>query len=1034
MSLIDYWPTASEVNACIKPEAEGTSEAVLMAVHQPAPIVYRLAKSTEEIPTSEDELFEHFLSEDVATGAHVVPITGDSGVGKSHLIRLLAARLKTSAHADRYVVVRIPKSASLRKVVELILEPLPAKPYGAVREAFENALAEVDSHTAAIRFQAAIDISLRDLSQDLVAQLKQNPTNQLLKERLDHSRRLPLLISDAVTRDYFRSGPLLRVVQKALSGRHALQDEAQQFCAADLDLPDDLDLSKSAEQVRFYYRTTLQAREGHGKTIASEVLNTVMDAAIRQSFHLNDSLGGMTLQDVILEIRKLLLKDGRELVMLIEDFRALTGIQETLLNVLIQEGVRDGVQTYATMRSAIAVTEGYLTGRDTIATRAGREWIIKSHLPTEEEVLHRTKYLVAAYLNAARWGEKALKDERVHGSATHRFREIGATIFGTDENEDVARKLNAFDRVSGVPLFPLTQGAIEYFAGQVMKEGDELVFKPRAIIGFLREVLLFGRSAFVEKVFPPASIKSRQAVVEVAQWLSQMRMPAEQRARYERLVVIWGNNPQRLTDVLRIPSEVFEAFSLSPPPAIEGERPADPPHRTPIPQSKVAPPPDDARLTRMANYRKEMESWVQQDGPPLSQEVAREIRSALSAAISDRIDWNQERCVKISITPTQIAIPHSRGSGHQASAAIAVTQDRADPDGRLRGELEALLRYHQIWKREMSYIEVDDDLARIGNLLERLLPHALSIVRSTVLNQTASASVLLAANSRVLGLVDSGRTAGALTSFLFGDPPSISELPSDAPEPYTAWIRTRQEAAGIRPQLITALLKTSGCYQGTGDTTHGVDIARIIQAFPVAAQTTSLDTSFLPSELRESLSGLSDQRVNVRARHAATAARDIQSDLETKLGPTVAKNEVVDAMLELAEQLKALGVWLEEDVGISFNSYKALCEEFRSCSLKESLGQMERVNPDESASNPAAFIAQVSRVDFRPLLVAARFLRMSEQIVKYGDRHAGTIEEQYHDVQPELQAVRLREEFERMLVGLGEMNSEGNVNVAAPRK
>jgi len=58
----------------------------------------------------------------------------------------------------------------------------------------------------------------------------------------------------------------------------------------------------------------------------------------------------------------------------------------------------------ATMRSAIAVTKGYLTGKDTIATRARREWIIQSHLPTQEEVFRRTKQLVASYLNAARWG------------------------------------------------------------------------------------------------------------------------------------------------------------------------------------------------------------------------------------------------------------------------------------------------------------------------------------------------------------------------------------------------------------------------------------------------------------------------------------------------------------------------------------------------------------------------------------------------------------------------------------------------------
>src|SRR5215469_13816068 len=103
MSLIEYWPDSEAVNSCIKPEAEGASPQVLLAVHQPAPLVYRLAKSEEYVPTSEAELFDYVISRDVPTGAHVVPITGDSGVGKSHLVRLIAARLEALPDADRYV-------------------------------------------------------------------------------------------------------------------------------------------------------------------------------------------------------------------------------------------------------------------------------------------------------------------------------------------------------------------------------------------------------------------------------------------------------------------------------------------------------------------------------------------------------------------------------------------------------------------------------------------------------------------------------------------------------------------------------------------------------------------------------------------------------------------------------------------------------------------------------------------------------------------------------------------------------------------
>jgi len=94
--------------------------------------------------------------------------------------------------------------------------------------------------------------------------------------------------------------------------------------------------------------------------------------ATRQLYKLNESLGGKTLGEVIGDIRRLLLaKDPhKELIILVEDFAALVGIQDTLAKILIQHGETDGRKTLATIRSAIAVTDGYLAGRDTLATRA----------------------------------------------------------------------------------------------------------------------------------------------------------------------------------------------------------------------------------------------------------------------------------------------------------------------------------------------------------------------------------------------------------------------------------------------------------------------------------------------------------------------------------------------------------------------------------------------------------------------------------------------------------------------------------------
>lgn len=62
MSLLNYWPTHEEINLCINHEAEGAHDAVLLAVHQPSPLSYRLISSGKSFEASEDELFKYLMT------------------------------------------------------------------------------------------------------------------------------------------------------------------------------------------------------------------------------------------------------------------------------------------------------------------------------------------------------------------------------------------------------------------------------------------------------------------------------------------------------------------------------------------------------------------------------------------------------------------------------------------------------------------------------------------------------------------------------------------------------------------------------------------------------------------------------------------------------------------------------------------------------------------------------------------------------------------------------------------------------------
>lgn len=1014
MKLTRYWPTSEEVDQCIKPEAEGAHDAVLLAVHQPSPLSYRIG-SAEKVPTTEDELYRYFTTPDVPMGAHVVPITGGSGVGKSHLVRLLAARLQSDDNARRFVVIRIPKSASLRRVVELILEPLPDEGYVDVKHAFKTAMADVDIDTATISFQANLEIALRDLAADLHQEVLANPTDQLCKQKLGHARKLPKLMADPMVVEHFRQQIFPKIVRRVVAGHQEADGMAwvEDFTAGDFDLPDTIELGKAAEPTQTYYQTVLRANGGAGMQIAADLLNgRVVDQAMRQLFQLNETMAGMSLQDVIIEIRKLLLRDGRELVILVEDFKALTGIQDTLLHVLIQEGVRDGKRQLATMRSAIAVTDGYLAGQHTIATRAKREWIVESQLASGEEVLERTKRLVASYLNAARWGHQKLEQHYAkHGK---NWSGDGAWIAPfIDGDAADSDELAAFGAVEGVSLFPFSELAIERLARMALTKGDALVFTPRFVIDHvLRNVLLLGRDAYNSGVFPPAGLVAPAASAEVAQLLAGLSVSVEQRRRYAQLITIWGDDPTTRADVGRIPPKVFTAFGLEAPsigaPLITISKTLAKEERSP------PPPPQHPETSYVAELKTALENWVQKE-VRLEQAIANQIRVALEQAITERIDWNAERCVKFAIGTNRISIPHAGGGGNIVkNDAIRLALDQRDPDGQLRTDLVALMRFDYFKKKKTDYDEIDDDLARIGNLVNSLMPQALAIVRDRVKVQLQSACKLLATNSRVLGLLERGRTPATLATFLFSQPQLGGPPAANADPSIIEWRAMQENAFSIRGKLRDLLLERCGCFQGSGGMANGVDIVRIVEHFPADEDKPDLDVLDLETALRSELGSMREAAVNARANRVLTEALRLQQVLQSELDGTFDKAEVVGALKQLTEGMRQLAIWHKDELGMSTAEFTRLCEDFRTAALKEALGTLASAQQDDQ-TNPGKALSRIAQLDLNPLIVAANFVKTASKVAASARRRAEVIEGQTKGLDIGAQAEEIRATFDQLV-------------------
>lgn len=993
MSLLTLLPTPEEVNRCIKPEAEGAHEAIVLAVHQPAPLSFRRFNSSDRTPTTEAALIEHLLTPDVPTGALVVPVTGKSGVGKSHLVRIIDAYLRRSAGASRYVIVRIPKSASLRRVVELILELLPEARYEGVKSAFRNAVSEVDFESASIRFHGELEIALRDKAKQLLEVASQAPTDTV-KEQLDHAKRLPLLLSDPITAPHFREHVFPRIVRRAVAGSEGVGIDSNegQFLAADFELPENIDLGQAALPASRYYLTAIQARDGHGRVVAANLLNTVVDQATRQLFNLQDALGGMTLQDVILEVRKLLLRDRKELVLLVEDFAALTGIQETLAKVLIQEGVRDGKTQLATLRSVIAVTDGYLLSRDTLATRAMYEWVVESSINSEEEVFRLARKLVASYLNAARWGEAQL----IERYGRHQGKDEGAREwlppFEGDGSPESSRILDGFGYEDGIPLFPYTQAAIDYLTRRALTQGDAMLFNPRFIINeVLRKLLLPARSAFEAKRFPPPIIETNPSA-DVAQWLATLHVANETKERMQRVAVIWGNAPQLRGDIAHIPSEVFQSFDLRPPdlqptPPTTKLTAKEPPPQT---SQTVAP----ALSAEIEEIRGALERWAQ--GTLLPQQIALKIRKALSSAINEQVDWNAERMLRVPIEPRQISIPNAGGQGGVSEKSISIAREAIDPDGRIRSDLLSLTRSRAVYENRTDYAEFEDDLARVANLVSRLLPETRALIRQENERQCQFAIIALRTNTLGLGIGIRGKTTRSIKLSLLSDAPVLEELPPESPNAFKEWRAVQSEMLQIRPRLKGLVIATCGCYQGIGDKPNGVDIVRLVEKYPpaeVPLEIASLER--LSQADRQLLVNMAENRLAPRVRALATEWERLRKSITDAFGTDFDKNELTSTVRDLADNLKNLGAWSIEEIGCNHAEVTRAIEDFRTAPVKECLDQPPpRFGADIEEEATESGVTGRADVRVSPALTASKFARLCAALVTASTRHAEFIAQQ----------------------------------------
>jgi hypothetical protein len=988
--LLAYWPSQEDVAACVKTDAEAASEAVSLAVHQPLQFERRVIGGQADtlLPCDERELLKLFLEPNLSEGRVIFPIVGNSGTGKSHVVRWIDAQLRRMHdHADR-VVIRIPKGTSLKGVLGILLRDLPGSEYDQYRQELVRAQEALDPKEAAGLLCEMLAHTVSEIGAAARGRLLEDPGDKNAQERDAYCQAsmLPALLRNQLLRDqhFIRSrtggdGVITRLVEQLTEGRPAGSDDDRQhlFQPADLEFDQiDRDGLGSAEK-----RAVGRLDREDSRKIAVGILNTALDDAKQRLLRLDP-----TISDLFDAVRQQLLEQNKELVLLVEDFAAVSGMQKQLLQVIIKEAFRDGRQVLCTMRTVIAYTSGYMDTA-TVLTRANVEFRIPDEPRTDEELFSRIERLVGAYLNAARQGQKALEQAYEDNKENSNGSGHWVPKFEANVEAEARATLEEFGKsVDQYELFPFNRDAIRELSREGSVRAGQPVYNPRFVIQNVINRVLRDRDLFEAGQFPPASFGGRgqslpSRVVEEV----KVRVLAREMDRYLRFLTYWGGVPTEVTEIANIEPRVFKAFGLDKTLFTSISRKGNSLTHTPRPDSqslKPDPTPTEPRSLRdpqEVKWETALERW--RGGETLPQAEANQIRKLIADALKAFIDWDWDlhrplKDLGVNSFFPDIYIPRAQGNqgrtadDEKTMLAVCLEADLQDAgkSAGVQSALMAMIRFQAIHQSSWNYEEADSDLPRYFAFMESIADRA----RTFALRRYFKAAwgpipalvQGLLIGAKVLGIeaATKDRSPAALIQSLFSVPDApVSAQPTIAFDDtegarwdgFTDTLRRCRRIGDkeAREQLSWQghLLNLIGARQGQADTVHAIDIWRLKPALEETTTNWEFGAT-LPNpagvpefaSFRITYSEL--KKLSSAIPKAQQRLVNWRSEMIAWLGDGFDKETVVRELKETIEAARAAGV----AGGLDANGLLRQLEEFRTARVKTALDDAEKLEGDTS--------------------------------------------------------------------------------------
>jgi len=337
------------VRQVINPFAEHISDSLFRAVHSDwdLKVSPQVGKSFQEIGEASwadmtpPAFLADFLREDRPHA--LAAILGETGSGKSHLVHWMRLNIKPTR--ERVVLVVRKSGTSLRNIVKMIIAELPAEQQASFLETLQSAGDGTQSRA--------------DQKQQLLNDLAQVIREEVLPTDADEieeglASSLPDLFQDPHMRKAHFLGDntvIAEIVDHIFAPSNAKDrpDQRRVFVEGDLPLGG-MDFAHASRLARDAV-DLIELDPAVHLPLAIRIINRNLDRAVARTL----SFSGDRVEELMTRLRTYLKSQGQELVLLVEEFARLQGIDRALLQAITSQGD----ERQCKMRTAIAVTTGF---------------------------------------------------------------------------------------------------------------------------------------------------------------------------------------------------------------------------------------------------------------------------------------------------------------------------------------------------------------------------------------------------------------------------------------------------------------------------------------------------------------------------------------------------------------------------------------------------------------------------------------------------------------------------------------------------